>query len=234
MKKAVVTGGSSGIGAAVAELLSASYDVYILDAQKPNGSLKHYQVDVTDASKLKSALQEIGDVAVVVHAAGIYLASELTEMSDDDIFKQVDVNLVGTGLVNKYALQHMSSGGVIVNVASSLGVVPEPESPMYCASKAGIIMLTKALAQRYASQQIRINAILPGPIDTPLLREAFPTEQDFSDYEKLNPMGRVGRPEEVAKLVNYLISDDATYITGACMAIDGGESSSSLYSPVRR
>lgn len=95
-------------------------------------------------------------------------------------------------------------------------------------------MLTKALAQSYANQQIRVNAVLPGPVDTPLLRKAFSSEEEFEAYEKINPMGRVAKPEEIARLVEYLLSDDASFITGSCIAIDGGESSSSLYSPHKK
>lgn len=234
MKKAVITGGASGIGAAIAAELKTSYEIVIFDLVQPEQDYAFEKIDVRDGAAIQNAFEKLGDISVVVNAAGVYIPSELVDMSDEDIEKQIDVNLLGTSLVNKYALQHMSSGAVILNISSGLGIVPEPESPVYCATKAGINMLTKALAQRYASENIRVNAILPGPVDTPLLRQAFPDEQSFNSYEAANLMGRVAQPEEIAKLASYLISDDASFITGACVPIDGGESSSSLYSPRRK
>lgn len=234
MKKAIITGGSSGMGAAIAVELRHKYEVVVFDLNGSAEDRNFRKVDVTNGDAVRAAFEKEGDVAVVVNAAGVYIPSELIEMHDADIQKQINVNLLGTSLVNKYALRCMSEGGVIINISSALGIVPEPESPVYCATKAGINMLTKALAQRYAPKGIRINAVLPGPVDTPLLRRAFADEQSFAQYEATNLMGRVGQPSEVAKLVTYLVSDDAGFITGVCIPIDGGESSSSLYSPKRK
>ena len=121
------------------------------------------------------------------------------------------------------------SKGNIINIASSIGIAPEPESPAYCATKAAVIMLTKCMAQQYAKEGIRVNAILPGPIDTPLLRSAFNSEHEIKEYAKANPMKRIGKPEDVANVAAFLASDEASYVTGGLYSVDGGESTSSLH-----
>ena len=230
MKRVIITGGSSGIGAATAYLLSNNFEVVILDKHEPESEYKFIQVNVTNGDSIKEAFSKLTNVDAVIHAAGIYIPEKLTDMSDEAIKKQIETNFTGTALLNKYALKQLSKGGVLVNISSALAEATDPGSPIYGATKAAINMLTKSLAQQYASQGIRINSVLPGPIDTPMLRDAFSNHEEYNEYIKLNPMKRVGTPQEVAKLIQFLISEDASYITGACIPIDGGEASASVYS----
>ena len=107
--------------------------------------------------------------------------------------------------------------------------MPELTSPLYCATKAGLVMLTKCLAQQYADRGIRVNCVLPGPIDTPLLQASFPDAEAEKRCAARIPLKRIGQPEEVANMVAFLASDDAAYVTGGAFPVDGGVSSTSMY-----
>ena len=116
-------------------------------------------------------------------------------------------------------------GGAIINTSSSLGIVTEPESPAYCSSKSAVIHLTKVMALEYAKDNIRVNCVCPGPIDTPMFRKSFKNKKEAENYIKNHTItGRIGKPEEVAKVVLFLASDDASFVTGSAYSVDGGES----------
>ena len=120
--------------------------------------------------------------------------------------------------------------GCIVNIASCLGLVPELTSPLYCTTKAGIIMFTKCLAQEYADLGVRVNCVLPGPILTELLEKSFTDENDKKKCGSRIPMRRIGTPNEVANVVGFLASDESSFVTGGIYTVDGGVSTSSIYS----
>lgn len=231
-KIALITGGSKGIGKAVAErFLKEGARVIIFDIEKPNYEVEYYQVDISKEEQIEKAFRQIRQLDILVNNAGIYFQSPVEKTTKEQLDKLIDVNLKRTYLMCKHALPLMrKSKGNIINISSGLGVAPEPESSAYCSTKAAIIMLTKCMAQQYASEEIRVNAILPGPIDTPLLRSAFSSQKDIDEYAKLNPMKRIGKPEDVANVAAFLASDEANYVTGGLYSVDGGESSSSLYS----
>jgi NAD(P)-dependent dehydrogenase (short-subunit alcohol dehydrogenase family) len=231
-KTILITGGSSGIGEAIAKkFLKEGTDVIIFDTKKPNYGVNFYRVDIKSEESIQEAFLHIKRLDVLINNAGVYLRAAVDKTSKEQLDNIIDTNLKGTFLVSKHALPLIKeSKGSIINISSGLGLVPEPESSAYCATKAGIIMLTKTMAQEYADQGIRINAVLPGPIDTPMLREAFASEEELQQYAKINPMKRIGQPEEVAELVFFLSSNKSNYITGGLYSVDGGESSSSLYS----
>jgi len=231
-KIALITGGSKGIGRAIAQMfIKEGAKVIVFDIEKPDYEVEFYQVDTGEEEQIEKAFGQIKQLDILVNNAGVYFQASVEETSKEQLDKIVDINLKGTYLMSKYAIPLIrKTKGNIINISSGLGVVPEPESPAYCSTKAAIIMLTKCMAQEYASEGLRINAILPGPIDTPLLRNAFSSEKEIEEYAKLNPMKRIGRPEDVASVAVFLASDEASYVTGGLYSVDGGESTSSVYS----
>ena len=151
----------------------------------------------------------------------VKLLPEMTEQEWDRIF---NVNVKGGFFCSKYAIPQMKKqgGGVIVNTASNWGLIGYPHWPAYCATKGAVIMLTKALAIDHAPDNIRVNCVCPGNIDTPLLRAGIAAEGSFEEATKT--MGKIAKPEEVAYLALFLASDESSYITGAAMVVDNGES----------
>jgi dihydroanticapsin dehydrogenase len=174
------------------------------------------------------SVKVFGAIDILFNNAGVYIGHGYAHELDERLWdKTIDINLKGVFLCSKYALQIMKKNkqGVIVNNASELGIIAEPESPAYCASKAAVIHLTKVMALEYAKDNIRVNCICPGPIDTPLLRKSFKSKEELDNYKKNHTItGRIGKPEEVAKVVLFLASDDASYVTGSAYNVDGGES----------
>ncbi len=231
-KTALVTGGSSGMGLAIARKLKAlGMDVTVFDLQPPPEELRYFAVDIRRDSQIKAALAELPRLDILVNNAGVYFEKYLEDTTDEDLDTMVDINLKGTYRMTRDALPMLlKSRGSVVTIASCLGVVPELTSPLYCATKAGLVMLTKCLAQQYADRGVRVNCVLPGPIDTPLLQRSFPDEETARRCAARIPLRRIGQPEDVAAMVAFLVSDEASYITGGAFPVDGGVSSSSLYS----
>ncbi len=231
-KTALVTGGSSGIGKAIAQrFIREGAKVIVFDIEKPDYDAEFHQVDIRKEEQIEKAFRKINHLDILVNNAGIYFQAYVEETDKGQLDKVIDVNLKGTYLVCKHALPLIKkSKGNIINISSALGIVPELKSPAYCSTKAAVIMLTKCMAQEYASKGIRVNAILPGPIDTPLLRNSVSSQKEIDEIAELIPMKRIGKPEEVANIAVFLVSDEASYVTGGLYSVDGGESSSSLYS----
>lgn len=231
-KVAIVTGGSSGMGLAIAKKLrDRGILVYVFDVQEPPEEFNYFHVDIRNDEEIKNAISNIPTIDILVNNAGIYFEKYLEDTTNDEIDRMVDINIKGTYIVTRNAIEKIKqSRGCIVTIASCLGVVPELTSPLYCTTKAGLIMLTKCLAQQYADSGVRVNCVLPGPIDTPLLQQSFSDESAALRCAKRIPLKRIGDPEDVANLVDFLVSDEASYITGGAFPVDGGVSSSSLYS----
>lgn len=229
---AVVTGGSSGMGLAIAKKLQEKgIKVYILDRQKSPEGFSYFQVDIRSDEEIKNAFSQIPKIDILVNNAGIYFEKYLEDTTNEEIDKMVDINIKGTYMVTRNAIEKIKqSKGSIVTIASCLGVVPELTSPLYCTTKAGLIMFTKCLAQTYADCGVRVNCVLPGPIDTPLLQNSFLDESAKERCASRIPMRRIGSPEDVANMVDFLVSENAEFITGGAFPVDGGVSSSSLYS----
>lgn len=245
-KVALVTGAGSGIGRATAiQMAFEGAKVCIVDISpeggqetirlaseaKPGSELLFVEADVSkedDVSKaVKSAVERFGRLDIVFNNAGIYEWYSLESMPTDIWDKVISVNLRGAFLGIKHAAPYLKkTRGVIVNTSSSLGFAGAPDSAAYCASKSGIIGLTKAAALDLAKYGIRVNCICPGSIDTKMQQKEFSRSEDPKKmreaYEKIYPMGRIGRPEEVAKLVIFLCSDASSFITGSAFLIDGG------------
>jgi NAD(P)-dependent dehydrogenase (short-subunit alcohol dehydrogenase family) len=228
----LVTGGSNGIGAAIVKrFVDEGARVIVFDIKKPAQEVEFFKVDICDEEQIKQAVEQIDKIDVLVNNAGIYFQEPIVNTSKESLDRIIDVNVKGPYLMCKHCIPKiLLSKGNIVNIASGLGVVPESSSPAYCSSKAAVIMLTKCLAQEYAREGIRVNSVLPGPIDTPLLRKSFENDADKVVCENKNPMRRIGKPREVANIVVFLASEEASYVTGGMYAVDGGESTSSVYS----
>lgn len=231
-KVAVVTGGSSGMGLAISrKLQNLGVHVIIFDIQIPPENFEFYRVDIRDDEQIKSALSHIPRLDIIINNAGVYFEKYLEDTTNEEIDTMLDINIKGTYLVTRNAFEKIkASKGSIIIIASCLGLVPELTSPLYCTTKAGLIMLTKCLAQQYAELDIRVNCVLPGPINTPLLQKSFSDKESADRCSDRIPLKRIGEPEDIANMVAFLISDDAGYITGGAFPVDGGVSSSSMYS----
>lgn len=231
-KVAVVTGGSSGMGLAIARRLQAQgIEVCVFDIQAPPDDFRYFHVDIRKDAEIRSAMEKIPQIDILVNNAGVYFEKYLEDTTNEELDQMVDINIKGTYLVTRSAIEKIKRAkGSIVMIASCLGMVPELTSPLYCATKAGLIMLTKCLAQQYADCGVRVNCVLPGPINTPLLQKSFLDAESANRCAARVPLKRIGEPEEIASMVAFLIGDEAHYITGGAFPVDGGVSSTSMYS----
>ena len=235
-KVAVVTGGGSGMGAAMAELFHANgARVVIADvsgkqdelAAKLGDRCRAIKADVSNSKDVQTmlnlAVDSFGRLDVLCNNAGIQGSFALTaDYGEADWDEVMAVNLRGVFLGMKYAIPHMlaTGGGSIVNTSSMAAMVAFPSLPAYSASKGAVAMLTKVTAAEYASQGIRINAVLPGAIDTVMARAMRPDIIEGAIAATL--MGRIGQPSEVANLALFLASDESSFITGTLIPVDGG------------
>lgn len=242
-KVAVVTGGNRGIGAAIVKVL-ALYGVEVVINYPPQiegaesqaselvdtlsaGGHRSMTVaaDVTNENEIRAMFKavedELGPVDILVNNAGIIKDKPVIKMTLDDWEQVLKVNLTGTFLCSQAAVGSMlKRGGAIVNLASLMAQTGNKGQANYCASKGGIISFTKSLAREYASRNIRVNAVAPGFIETGMTM-AIPEEARLKWIEQI-PLGRAGSPQEVAKVVAFLASDEASYLTGVIIPIDGG------------
>jgi 2-hydroxycyclohexanecarboxyl-CoA dehydrogenase len=229
VKTAVVTGGGSGIGHAVAARLRADgFNVATLDL-KPGDDRFGYAADVTDRGQVDAALEEIrtalGPVTVLVNAAGLERFKRFTDLTFEDWQRVIDVNLHGVFHCIQAVLPDMveAGWGRIVNISSSSTHSAQPYMSSYVAAKSAVNGLTKSLAQEYGPAGITVNAVPPGFIDTPMLRKS--EARGYLVVEKnieATPVRRIGRPEDIAAACAFLISEEAGYITGQILGVNGG------------
>lgn len=237
--RAIVTGGGSGIGMEVAKALAregARVVVADLSAEHAEavaatirasgGAAEACTVDVADEGSVKALMEAGGDgMDVLVCAAGLFLGGSAPETSIEDWHKVIDINLTGTFLCAKAAVAQMrkKGGGSIVLLSSSTGAHDAIGGAVaYVASKGGVTLLTKALAVDHAAEGIRVNAVAPGPTDTPMLRGLL-DEAGLRAFAATLPVGRLGAPEEIASVAVFLASPAARFVTGAIVAADGGQ-----------
>ncbi|MFE5022989.1 SDR family NAD(P)-dependent oxidoreductase [Streptomyces sp. NPDC056656] len=239
-RNAVVTGGGSGLGRATAQVLAergaavAVWDINATGAQETADAIKsagHTAVavacDASDPTQIAAAVDrtrtELGPVTILVNNAGITTYSPFTDLTEDVWDRMIRINLKGPFLVTKALITDMLAAGHgrIINISSSSAQTGAPALAHYAASKGGVIGFTKALAIEFAAKGITVNNVPPGFVDTPLLRQGF----DPGKVDKVAatmPMKRAGLPEEIAHAVAYLASDEAAYVTGQTLSVNGG------------
>lgn len=196
------------------------------------GEARFIEADVArraDNERMIDACLELyGRLDILFCNAGITLPKTITGSTDAEIDRVISVNLNALIYASRYAIPHMleQGGGNVLFTASKTGLVAQEDSPVYCASKGGAVMLAKALALDYATDNIRVNALCPGIIDTPMLQQfadAMPEPKAaWREFAEAQPMGRLGTPEECADTALWLVSDEASFITGVALPIDGG------------
>lgn len=233
-KGVVITGGASGIGAATAErMVAEGARVVLADMNTELGEAlasrlgaeraKFVQADVSEPESVRmlfDTAESFTAVDVVFNNAGVGHQSLAADYSDTDWRRVIDINLTGVFLAAREAMRRMARGGVIINCGSILGHVGQSQTAAYCAAKSGVLNLTRTLALEGAAAGIRVNSVSPGYIATPLLDELDEETQAF--LTSLHPVGRLGRAEEVANAVLFLASDEASFITGTDLLVDGG------------
>jgi NAD(P)-dependent dehydrogenase (short-subunit alcohol dehydrogenase family) len=240
-KVAVITGAASGIGRATARLFCqenaavVAVDVNEADlghlAAEIDGSIVTRRCDVRVAGDVQAAVrvaeQEFGRLTTICNCAGVYENVAFLEVSDESWNRTLDINLRGVFYGCKFAVPAMrrAGEGSIVNLASAAALVADVGEAAYCASKAGVLMLTKVIAVEHASDRIRANAICPGFVDTPMISGAIDQiggrDEMLEMVRKLQPLG-LGRPEEIARVAGFLASDDSQFMTGSAVVADGG------------
>lgn len=241
-KVAMVTGAGSGIGKAIAELYArAGAKVVVTDVDEQGGQAvttailqqgydaTFLKLDVSDSSQVKqvvaTACAKYGGIDVLCNAAAILFIGTALETNDATWNRVISINLTGTFLCCREVLPHMigKGRGSIINISSSTGAHDAKGNTVaYVTSKGGVTLLTKALAVDHAGQNIRVNAIAPGPTDTPMLRSVLSSAQ-LREFAASFPMKRLGMPEELANVALFLASDASSFVTGAIIAADGGQ-----------
>lgn len=241
-KSVVVTGAASGIGRATAVRLAAeggrvacldlaveAVEKVVTEIAEAGGQATAIPCDVSDVEQARvavgAAVDAFGPTDILCNIAGIGRYFHSTDMTPAEWQRIMDVNLNGTWFVAQAALPHMlDRGGVIINTASTSGLAAQPYQAAYCASKGGVVMLTKALALEYWDRKLRVNAIAPGGVDTPIIQD-FADMPEGADFNRImryvSPMGFC-KPEDLASLYAYVGSDEAHYMTGSIVLMDGG------------
>ncbi len=252
-KVALVTGATSGIGAATAIAYAAAGAAVLLTGRNAEGAERTHAAitaasgndstsgtaaialgDITKSSfcdeLVDTTVSQFGRIDILANVAGTITRGDATETSDEEWHQNISVNLDAVFFASRAAIRAMRAqgdGGVIVNLASNVGLVGTAGLPAYCASKGAVVLMTKAMAIDHAAEGIRINALCPGSVNTPMLvsghqKSGRTVEQVFADNIAAIPEGRLPQPDEIAKSMVYLASDMSSHVTGVALPIDGG------------
>jgi NAD(P)-dependent dehydrogenase (short-subunit alcohol dehydrogenase family) len=244
-KAAIVTGGASGIGLATAQLFAEEgAAVVIADINEEQGKQAEQKINSTGGRAIfvrcnvaraadceravQAAVETFGRLDILFNNAGIIRRADVIGTTEDEWDRVMDINVKSIFLMSKYAVPEIArqGGGAIVNTGSGWGIKGGRNAVSYCASKGAVVNMTRAMAIDHGSQNIRVNCICPGDTDTPMLRseaqQLGQAEEKFLAEAKERPLNRYAQPIEIAQAVLYLVSDAASYITGAVLAVDGG------------
>ena len=244
-KVALITGGTSGIGEATAILFGEEGAKVVITGRNEGrgraviGKIRErgsdaifVSADVRRADQCRQAVNEtlkaFGRLDILFNNAGVFYAHTALDCSEEEWDEQIDINLKGSFLMSKYALPAMirQGCGVIINNSSGWGIVGGDAAVAYCASKGGVVLMTKAMAIDHGRQGIRVNCICPGDVDTPMLPEDARLRglkwEDYLAGCNNRPMGRIGTAAEIAKAVLFLACDDSSFMTGTALVVDGG------------
>jgi len=240
-KIALVTGGSRGIGFAIAKILSENGALVVITS-KDSEKIKKAEAKITNSfgitcdikkksevqNVLNQTIEKFGKLDILVNNAGIFPKIKLLHEIEEEEWNEVlDVNLTGQFRFTKEAIPHLQkTSGCIINISSDAGLKAYQgfNADAYSASKAALIVLTKCWALEYAKDKIRVNCICPGVVDTDMTKPFLKNQKDIEFMNNEHPLGRIGKPEEIGKSALYFTSDDASWITGAVLTVDGGES----------
>lgn len=238
MKTAIITGGTSGIGLATAKIfLAENYNCVLVGRSlkkfekiksELDGNFKFISADVSKVSDCEKIILEtvkiFGGVDVLVNSAGIYTEGAINSVSESEFDEIFNTNVKGTFFISRAAVDEIiKRRGAIVNVASDAGIHGNYFCSLYAASKGAVVAFTKSLALELASFGVRVNCVAPADILTPLtLNQLKNSGETVEDLAKLYPVGRIGKPEEVAEAIYFLASEKASFITGTILSVDGG------------
>jgi len=238
-KVAIITGSSRGIGRVVAEQLAdlgakvvinyssnrQKADEVVKSIAKKGGKAVALQADLSKLNAVKElftkTIDEFGRLDILINNAGLMITKPLLDITEDDFDKQFAVNVKGTFFACQQAMKYMENKGRIVNFSTSVAGQMFPTYSAYAGTKGAVEQFTRQLAKEFGSKQITINAVAPGPVNTELFRVGK-TDQQIDAMKKMNAFGRIGEPEDIADVIEFLVSDKSQWVTGQILRVNGG------------